>query len=80
MFLLFAGEAGIGKSCSMAVLAMDWAEGRVEQDVQRGGDEPERKQFKPETGLLEFDFVFLIQLRYVKQKYTSRKSHNSTAW
>ena len=67
MFLLFAGEAGIGKSCSMAVLAMDWAEGRVEQDVQRDNEEPERKQFKPGTGLLEFDFVFLIQLRYVSK-------------
>ena len=62
-----AGEAGIGKSCSMAMLVMDWAEGRVEQDVQRGGDEPERKQFKPEIGLLQFDFVFLIQLRYVSK-------------
>ena len=50
----------------MAMLAMDWAGGRVEQDVQRG-DEPERKQFKPETGLLEFDLVFLIQLRYVSK-------------
>ena len=51
----------------MAMLAMDWAEGRDTEEIQHGGQEPEMKRFKPEIGLLQFDFVFLIQLRYVSK-------------
>ncbi len=44
--IIFLGEGGIGKSCSLGILALDWAENK-----------------RPE--LQQFQFVFLILLRYV---------------
>ena len=43
----FSGDGGIGKTCSLGILALDWAEGA-----------------RPE--LEQYQFVFLILLRYVE--------------
>ena len=48
----FAGRAGIGKSSSMAILASDWVEG-------------DNQDARENSMLDQFDFVFLIELRYV---------------
>ena len=51
----FPGEAGIGKSSSMAILASDWLEGRTEGNNSK---------------LSDFAFVFLIELRNVNNNST----------
>ncbi len=45
-YFTISGEGGIGKTCSLGILALDWAE-----------------NIRPK--LLQFQFVFLILLRYV---------------
>ena len=50
--IFIAGRAGIGKSSSMAILASDWVEG----DQNNGSTS---------SKLSQFDFVFLVELRYV---------------
>ena len=61
-FLSFAGEPGVGKSCSMAMLAMDWAEDdtAAEPITKRTSLDSDSK-----ASLKNFDFVFLIQLSKV---------------
>ena len=62
IFVSFAGEPGVGKSCSMAMLAMDWAEDDT-------ATEPITKRTRLDSdskaSLKNFDFVFLIQLSKV---------------
>ena len=56
IFVVRLGEPGVGKSCSMAMLAIDWAD---DNDAAATSMSPS------EGGLGRFDFVFLIELRTV---------------
>ena len=57
-----AGEPGVGKSCSMAMLAMDWAEDNTAAEPITKGT---RLDSDSKASLKNFDFVFLIQLSKV---------------
>ena len=62
IFVSFAGEPGVGKSCSMAMLAMDWGE-----DDTAAEPIPKRTRLDSDSkaSLKNFDSVFLIQLSKV---------------
>ena len=62
---IILGKAGSGKSSAMAKLALDWTEDDKSSSTTEEGLDPEDDETSTTGRLRQFEFVFLIELKYV---------------